>query len=135
MQTLTVRQFATIKRVAQNVNPLVVKKNKLTAKVRELMCEIDSINRQIEGHEMGIKELIGKYTSEDLVEKVVEMTDKFDKEGNPIKVTKYIPRKDLLVFDEKLKVFEIIEQGSEDSDSNLEDLGTPGEGSQVSEEC
>ena len=28
---LSVRQFATVKRVAQNVNPLVVKKNKIAA--------------------------------------------------------------------------------------------------------
>lgn len=115
-KTLTIRQFATIKRVAQNVNPLVVKKNKFMAKIKELMQEVDSINRQIEGHEMGIKEFIGSYTSEDLVEKVIEMTDKFDKEGNPVKVTKYVPRKDLLRFNEELKVFEILEPDLSDTD-------------------
>ena len=44
MKTISVRQFATIKRVAQNVNPLVVKKNKIAAKISELNEEYNAIN-------------------------------------------------------------------------------------------
>ena len=33
---ITMRQMATIKRVAQNVNPLIVKKSKLISKIDEL---------------------------------------------------------------------------------------------------
>lgn len=91
MKKLTVRQFATVKRVAQNVNPLVVKKNKLYAKAQELEAEAKALEEEIEGHEAGIRSLTGGHISEDLVTKVVETTNKVDKDGNPIKVTKYLP--------------------------------------------
>ena len=34
--------------------------------------------------------MTGGYTTEDLVEKVVETTNSVDKDGNPVKVTKYV---------------------------------------------
>ena len=52
MKTLTVRQFAGVKRIAQNVNPLVVKKNKIAAKIDELNAEYNALTEEIEGHEM-----------------------------------------------------------------------------------
>lgn len=107
MKTLTVRQFATVKRVAQNVNPLVVKKNKIAAKIDELNAEYNALTEEIEGHEMGIKALTGGYISEDLVTKKVEDTGKLDKDGKPIKVTKYEPREDVVVFNEEANVYEI----------------------------
>ena len=51
---LTVRQMASIKRVAQNVNPLVTKKNKIISKLDELREEYDSVCNEINGHEMGV---------------------------------------------------------------------------------
>lgn len=109
MKTLTLRQMATIKRVAQNVNPLVVKKNKIAAKIEELKAEYDSLNEEIEGHEMGIKALTGGFISEDLVVKKVEDTGKVDKNGAPIKVTKYEPREGIVTFNTETNVFEIAE--------------------------
>lgn len=106
-KTLTVRQFATIKRVAQNVNPLVVKKNKIAAKINELNAEYNALTEEIEGHEMGIKALTGGFISEDLVVKKVEDTGKVDKEGKPIKVTKYEPKEGVVVFNEEANVYEI----------------------------
>lgn len=106
-KTLTVRQFATIKRVAQNVNPLVVKKNKIATKINELNAEYNALTEEIEGHEMGIKALTGGYISEDLVVKKVEDTGKVDKEGKPIKVTKYEPKEGVVVFNEETNVYEI----------------------------
>lgn len=106
-KTLTVRQFATVKRVAQNVNPLVVKKNKIAAKINELNAEYNALTEEIEGHEMGIKALTGGYISEDLVVKRVEDTGKVDKEGKPIKVTKYEPKEGVVVFNEEANVYEI----------------------------
>lgn len=106
-KTLTVRQFATVKRVAQNVNPLVVKKNKIAAKINELNAEYNALTEEIEGHEMGIKALTGGYISEDLVVKKVEDTGKVDKEGKPIKVTKYEPKEGVVVFNEEANVYEI----------------------------
>ena len=91
MKTLTVRQFAGVKRIAQNVNPLVVKKNKIAAKIDE----------------MGVKALTGGLTSEDLVVKKVEDTGKVDKDGKPVKVTKYEPKAGVVVFNEEANVYEI----------------------------
>lgn len=107
MRTLTIRQMATVKRVAQNVNPLVVKKNKIAAKIDELNAEYNALTEEIEGHEMGIKALTGGYVSEDLVVKKVEDTGKVDKDGKPIKVTKYEPKDGVVVFNEEANVYEL----------------------------
>lgn len=104
---LSVRQFATVKRVAQNVNPLVVKKNKIAAKIDELNAEFNALTEEIEGHEMGVKSLTGGLTSEDLVVKKVEGTGKVDKNGCPVKVTKYEPKEGVVVFNEEANVYEI----------------------------
>ena len=104
---LSVRQMATVKRVAQNVNPLVVKKNKIAAKIDELNAEYNALVEEIEGHEMGVKALTGGLTSEDLVVKKVEDTGKVDKNGCPVKVTKYEPKEGVVVFNEETNVYEI----------------------------
>lgn len=119
MKTITTRQYATVKRVAQNVNPLVVKKNKLISKINDLTEEIAQLNNEIEGHEMGIKSLTGGYTSEDLITKRVEDSGKVDKDGKPIKITKYEPKEGVLVFNEETKVYEIIEP--EDTSFKIDD--------------
>jgi hypothetical protein len=106
-KTLTVRQFAGVKRIAQNVNPLVVKKNKIAAKIDELNAEYIALTEEIEGHEMGVKALTGGLTSEDLVVKKVEDTGKADKDGKPVKVTKYEPKAGVVVFNEEANVYEI----------------------------
>lgn len=106
-KTLTVRQLAAVKRVAQNVNPLVVKKNKIAAKIDELNAEYNALTEEIERHEMGVKALTGGLTSEDLVVKKVEDTGKADKDGKPVKVTKYEPKAGVVVFNEEANVYEI----------------------------
>lgn len=107
MKILTVRQFAGVKRIAQNVNPLVVKKNKIAAKIGELNAEYNALTEEIEGHEMGVKALTGGLTSEDLVVKKVEDTGKVGKDGKPVKVTKYEPKAGTVVFNEDANVYEI----------------------------
>lgn len=106
-KTLTVRQFASIKRIAQNVNPLVVKKNKILEKIHELQAEYNNLTEEIEGHEMGVEKLTGGLTSEDLVVKKVENTGKMDKDGKPIKITKYEPKEGVVVFNEETGVYEV----------------------------
>lgn len=106
MRTLTVRQFAAVKRVAQNVNYAVTKKNKIAEKIALLNAELETLVAEIEGHEMGIKAISG-YTSEQLVTKVVEDTGKTDKDGKVIKVTKYEPRAEVVTFNETTKLYEI----------------------------
>lgn len=104
---LSVRQFATIKRVAQNVNPLVVKKNKIAVKINELNAEYNALTEEIEGHEMGIRALTGGFTSEDLIVKKVEDTGKVDKKGRPVKVTKYEFKEGVVSFNKEDNVYEI----------------------------
>lgn len=106
-KTLTVREFASIKRVAMNVNPLVVKKNKIFAKMQELSDEYNDLMEEINGHEMGVKAKTGGLGTEDLVVKKVEDTGKVDKDGKPIKKTVYEPNGNTVVFNEELNVYEI----------------------------
>lgn len=106
MKTISIRQLATIKRVAQNVNYAVTKKNKIAAKIEELNKEYNELMTEIDGHERGIKILTG-HSSEELVVKVVKDTGKTDKEGKPIKVTTYEPIPEILVYNESTKVYEI----------------------------
>ena len=109
MKEITTRQMAMIKRIAMNVNPLVVKKNKLISKINELTTEIAEINDAIEGNEMGIKTITGGLSSEVLITKTVTDSGKVDKNGNPIKVTKYEPNPDIVQWDENKKVYILIE--------------------------
>ena len=105
MKEITTRQMAMIKRIAMNVNPLVVKKNKLISKINDLTVEIAEINDAIEGNEMGIKTITGGLSSEVLITKTVTDSGKVDKNGNPIKVTKYEPNPDIVKWDENKKVY------------------------------
>lgn len=106
MKTISIRQLATIKRVAQNVSSLVIRKNKLTEQIKELSKKCNDLINEIEGHEVGVKMLTG-HTSEELITRVVEDTGKMDRNGKPIKITKYEPKEGVLVFNEKEKVYEI----------------------------
>ena len=123
MKEISVRQFASIKRIAMNVNPLVVKKNKLISKINDLTVEIAEINNEIEGNEMGIKSLTGGFGSEVLVVKKIVDSGKVDKNGNPIKITKYEPNPDTVQWDEDKKVYTIIEKVEEPTveEDNTED--------------
>lgn len=112
-KTITVRQMAAIKRVAQNVNPLVTKKNKLMEKIISIREEIESLNDEILGHEVGVRTLTGGLVSEDLIVKKIETTNKTDKNGNPIKVTKYEPNEDVVIFNSEANIYEIIEKEPE----------------------
>ena len=105
MKEITTRQMAMIKRIAMNVNPLVVKKNKLISKINELTVEIAEINDAIEGNEMGIKSITGGLSSEVLITKTVTDSGKVDKNGNPIKVTKYEPNTEWVKWNEDKKVY------------------------------
>ena len=83
-------ELATIKRTAQNVNHMVTRKNKIMEKIEELSSEFKSITEAQEQFEAPIRTITGGYSSEDLIDKVVETTDNVDKNGNPVKVTKWV---------------------------------------------
>ena len=83
-------EIATIKRTAQSVNPMVSKKAKLKEQIDALQAEYDQRNTMQEQYEASIKTMTGGYGTEDLVDKVIETTSAVDKNGKPIKVTKYV---------------------------------------------
>lgn len=87
---ISISQFRSIKLVAKAVNPLVEKKNRLKKQIEGLAAEYKSLQDQIGGMEHGVLAMTG-FQSEDLVKKIVEPTGKVDKDGKPIKVTKYVP--------------------------------------------
>lgn len=118
MKKLTIRNFAAIKRIAQNVNPLVVKKNRMLAQAKKILLEVKEIEEEIKGYEAGVVALTGGYQSEALVTKVVEDTGKVDKDNTPIKVTKYIPT-NLVTFNEEENCYYIPDFKKE------EDVETP----------
>jgi TolA-binding protein len=83
-------EIANLKRVAQMVNPIVNRKNKIKSTIEELEKELQELNAEQQMYESPIKEMTGGYTSEDLVDKVIEDTGKKDKNGNPSKITKFV---------------------------------------------
>lgn len=83
-------EIATIKRTAQNVNPMVTKKAKIREQMNALQAEYDQLDTMQEQYEASIKTMTGGYSTDDLVDKVIETTSAFDKNGKPIKVTKYV---------------------------------------------
>ena len=123
MKEITTRQMAMIKRIAMNVNPLVVKKNKLISKINDLTVEIAEINDAIEGNEMGIKTITGGLSSEVLITKTVTDSGKVDKNGNPIKVTKYEPNTDWVKWNEDKKVY-ILEEPTVEEEPIVEEDNT-----------
>lgn len=80
---------ASLKRTAQNVSPLVRRKQKLQAEIADREEELRSIQVQLDTFEAPIKEATGGYGTEDLIVRTVEITDKVDKDGKPVKVTKW----------------------------------------------
>lgn len=80
---------ASLKRTAQNISPLVRRKQKLQAEIAEREEELKFIQAQLDIYEAPIKEVTGGYGSEDLVVRTVEITDKVDENGKPTKVTKW----------------------------------------------
>ena len=83
-------EIATIKRTAQNVNPMVSRKAKIKEQINALQAEYEQLDTMQEQYEASIKIMTGGYSSEDLVEKVIETTGVVDKHGKPVKVTKYV---------------------------------------------
>lgn len=80
---------ASLKRTAQNVSALVREKQKLIEKMKEADDKLHIIQKQIDSYDAPIREATGGYGVEDLIVRTVEITDKTDKDGKPVKVTKW----------------------------------------------
>lgn len=82
--------IASLKRTAMNVSPLVRRKQKLQKEIEERTKELELIDNQIKTYETPIREVTNGYGTKDLIKRVVEVTDKVDKDGKPVKVTKWV---------------------------------------------
>ena len=91
---------ASLKRTAQNVYPLVRRKHKLLDEIADRQAELESIEQQIAGYQIPIKEATGGFTTEDLVKREVIDTGKVDKDGRALTITKYVPKAGVLVENE-----------------------------------
>lgn len=96
-------QFQSVKRVAQACNPLMVKREKIKAKIKALAKEHKDYDTQIASLEAGIKQVVG-FRVEELVKKVIEPG--VDANGQPKKTTKYLPT-DIVTYDEQHKQYVI----------------------------
>ena len=121
-------QFQSVKRVAQACNPLMVKREKIKAKIEALNKEYNDYDTQIASLEAGIKQIVG-FRVEELVKKVIEPG--VDANGQPKKTTKYLPT-DIVSYDETKKQFivSIPDNDPEDAETKSfsgEETATPSE--------
>lgn len=115
-QEFNQRHIATIKRTAQNVAPIVAKKQKVLTKIEQLKVEFEALTAEQESWEAAIKTMTGGYTTEDLVSRIVETT--INAEGKEIKTTKYV-----LKYPETVVPVETVDDDTQsDFDKNWEEV-------------
>ena len=85
-------QIAQLKRTAQNVEQSVKRKNRLEKQIIALSQAYKQAKEEIEAWQAPIKAVFNGHTTEDLVETVITDTGKLDKNGKPIKITKFVLR-------------------------------------------
>lgn len=91
-KVISTREWATVKRIAQSVQPMVQKKAQIKEKLQELADEYKMLDAQIQGFEHGIKALCGGLSTEQLVHREVKVLEgKFDKDGRPMKKASFEP--------------------------------------------
>lgn len=100
MTRITSRQVATLKRNFQSVFPLIVKREKLQAKIAELSAELDDTNAIIEATETGSRIITGGINSTELIQRRIVDSGKVDEKGQPMKTTKWEPIADRLILNE-----------------------------------
>lgn len=82
-------QFQQVKYAAKMIDPLHRKITPLKKKIEALVAECKGYQAQIDALEAGIVSTLGFHVS-DLVKKVIEPTGNMDKNGNPVKTTKFV---------------------------------------------
>ena len=123
-KVISVRDWASIKKMAQIVNPLVSKKNNILKKIDTLMNEIEGpggLDEQIAGMEAGIKARFLGLGTEQLVKKVVTPYVREDgtpvldaKTGKQLTKTTYEPLECLVYNKENNNyVLTVVEEGDE----------------------
>ena len=88
MKTFTTREIAQIKRTAQNVAPIAAKRDRVYAKIKSLYTELEALDVQIEAWETAVKAMTNGFTTNDLVDRVVNETTTAD--GKVVKTVTYV---------------------------------------------
>lgn len=98
-------EFQSVKSVAKAIEPKLREQAKIKNQMEKLANEYKKCDADIAALESGVVSLIGFHV-QDLIKKVVEDTGRVDKEGNPVKVTKYVPT-DIVTYDDNAKQYVI----------------------------
>lgn len=88
MKTFTTREIAQIKRTAQNVAPIVAKRERVYARIKTLYTELEVLDAQIDAWETAVKAMTNGFTTNDLVDRVVNETTAAD--GKVVKTVTYV---------------------------------------------
>ena len=88
MKTFTTREIAQIKRTAQNVAPIVAKRERVYGKIKALYTELEVLDAQIDAWETAVKAMTNGFTTNDLVDRVVNETTTSD--GKVVKTVAYV---------------------------------------------
>lgn len=100
-----------VKRTAQLCNPTIQARNSIRKKIEALATEYNNYDAQVKSLEAGVRQITG-FSVEQLVQRVVEPavnedgTPKLDKDGKPVKTTKYVPTS-IVSYDKEHKQFVI----------------------------
>ena len=90
MKKFTKFEVAAMKRTAANVDQFVRRRNTLMAKKTEIDNELSIIEASIDAADAPTRAMTGGYGSEQLFTKEITDTGKVDKNGTPIKTTKFV---------------------------------------------
>lgn len=82
-------ELARMKRTAQNVYSFIEKRNKMLNKLSIYEEELKALNDLIELTDAPTIALTGGFSTEDIIKKVVVVSDTVSKNGMPAKITKF----------------------------------------------
>lgn len=122
MVNISSRQFAAIKRIAQNLYPTAARMRTIEKRIAEYQKEKESLQNVINASEFSVMSITNNIPVLDIVNRVVETTTLSD--GKVQKVTKWLPS-DLVIKNED-GTYSILDETETASESELKsELETP----------
>jgi len=123
---ISTRVWASVKRTAQIIYPIMARKERLRKRIDVLTRECQICDTEMESFEQGIKNFCGGLGTKKLIRReMVTVKDKLDKDGKPIRKAVYAPS-DIVSYDEKRNIYVINTDGQAMQDSvNTDDVSQP----------
>ena len=115
MVNISSRQFAAIKRIAQNLYPTAARMRTIEKRIAEYQKEKESLQNVINASEFSVMSITNNIPVLDIVNRVVETTTLSD--GKVLKVTKWLPS-DLVIKNED-GTYSILDETETASESEL----------------